>query len=340
MKTWEDIESHATENGFIPDEFYREYAKKFRVCPEQKKEVADSETLIWDIYLSATRKGNSQQNLYSEMYRYEWYEGRNRTGFWGNIEDAIRSLAPDETPRISIFSAGSGRDLLKVGLAAGVWSSSAPPHIKGTYKEIDMDYFHLQKPGARMIVTEYGEGNFREMEKTVKRLLAKNLISPDMVSLSRWDFREKAPVVTESQDILVFSLTGNYARLDEQPLILREIARCVKPGGFMIASTLSPAFDFFRAKKILYRLKLFLRTPLGWPIALEFMKWQVHWVKMAGTMIKDGFWTNVSAETWADFLKPSGMKKIAIYDGPCNLVPVEVLVTQKTQLTTLFDVCT
>ncbi|MBU1168459.1 MAG: class I SAM-dependent methyltransferase [Proteobacteria bacterium] len=332
MITWEDLESHATENGFIPQELYREHARHFRVCPMQPKEVEDAEAEIWDIYLSTMRKGKKQRNLYSEMFRYEWYEGRKRTGFWGNIEEAVGAYCNHKAPRISVFSAGSGRDLLKVGLAAGVWSSKAPSKIKGTYKEIDPTYFQLQKPDARIIVTEFGEGNYNEMKRTITELRENNLIVPGMVYLSRWNFREKAPVASESQDMVVFSLTGNYAHIDEQPLILQEIARCVKQGGYMISSTLSTAFDFLKARGLVYRLKFFLKTPLGWPVALDFMTWQLQWAKMAGTMNKKGLWATGSAEIWADFLKPASMKKIMIYDSPCNLVPVEVLVAQKEKM--------
>ena len=327
--SWGEIEKQANENGLIPFDIYTKYAGRFRVCPALDKRIEDAENIIWQIYLSASREKNGQHNLYTEMFRYEWYEGRKRTGFWGNIEDAVKRLNVSDAPKISIFSAGSGRDLLKVGFAAGVWTSHAPAHIRGTYKEIDMKYFQLAKPQARIIVTEYGEGNFREMEKTVAELLEKKRINPGMVFLARWNFREQAPVATESQDVVVFSLTGNYAGIEEQPLILREIARCVKKNGYMISSTLSSAFDFLKARGLVYRVKFFLKTPLGWPIALDFMKWQLHWAKMAGDMNRMGFWANVPASTWAEFLQPSGMKTIRIYDAPCSLVPVEVLVSRK-----------
>jgi hypothetical protein len=330
MMSWEEIEDQATENGFIPNDIYLKNASGFRVCPPIEEKISRQEAAIWDVYLNASRKKGEGTNLYSEMFRYEWYEGRKRTGFWGNIEHAVRDISCGESPRLCIFSAGSGRDLLKVGLAAGIWTSTAPDKIKGTYKEINMDYFRLAKPDARIIVTEYGEGNFRAMERTVANLLDWKLLTPGMVFLSRWNFREKAPVVSGSQDIVVFSLTGNYAGIDEQPLILREIARCVKKDGYMIASTLSSAFDFLKARGLFYRLKFFLKTPLGWPVALEFMKWQMNWAKLAGDMNKNGFWATVSARIWAEFLEPAGMEKIRIYDAPCDLVPVEVLVTKKT----------
>jgi SAM-dependent methyltransferase len=329
MITWEDIESCATENGFIPARVYDKHIRKFRVCPCQPKEISDAEAEIWNIYLAARARRNGTSNLYSEMFRYEWYEGRKRRGFWGNIEHAIKTWAKYDAPRICVFSAGSGRDLLKVGLAAGIWSASPPRGFKGTYQEINMKYFHLEKPDARIIVTEFGEGNYREVEKTVNLLLKRNLITKDMIYLSRWDFREKAPVTTESQDAVVFSLSGNYAGIDEQPLILGEIARCIRKDGFLITSTLSPEFDFIKAKRLAYRLQFFLKTPLGWPIALDFMRWQVRWAKMAGTMNRRGIWANASADQWAGFLEPAGMIKIATYPAPCHLVPVEVLVAQK-----------
>lgn len=334
MVSFKEMESNATDYGFIPNEIYDLHAARFRVCPKQDKDIEDAQNDIWEKYLKATRWGKRGENLYNDMFRYEWYEGRKRTGFWGHIEDAIRTHAKGDAPRISVLSAGSGRDLLKVGLAAGVWSSCAPEKIKGTYREIDMDYFRLEKPGARFIVTEFGEGNLNVMKKTVSELMDRKLINADMIGLSRWDFREKAPVVTDSQDLIVFSLTGFYSGEQEQPLILKEIARCVKPRGFLIASTLSPTFDFIKAKGLGYRLKFILKTPLGWPIGLAFMRWQVNWAKMAGAMNRRGIWANTSALTWAEWLKPEHMKTVRIYDPPCDLVPVEVLVMQKKRHTT------
>ncbi len=329
MLSWSDMEAHATENGLIPDTVYTENADRFRVCPPPDRERAETENEIWRTYLSATRKKTPDRNLYTEMYRYEWYEGRKRKGFWGNIEDAVKTIRSMDNPRICIFSAGSGRDLLKVGLAAGVFRSSAPPSVRGTYREIHMDHFTLAKPGARFILTEYGEANYREIEKILAELERRGLILPGMVTLIRWDFRVKAPVASETQDAVIFSLTGNYAHRDEQPLILQEIARCVKKGGLMIASTLSSSFDFLKAGSLAYRLHFFLKTPLGWPIAPTFMKWQVNWARMAGKMNRLGFWANMSAETWARFIQPVGMETVRIYDGPCRLVPVEVLVARK-----------
>ena len=329
MLSWNDMEKHATDNGFIPHPVYTANADRFRVCPLPDKARTDKENEIWRIYLTATRKKNGGRNLYTEMFRYEWYEGRKRTGFWGNIEDAVKTIRSIDNPRICIFSGGSGRDLLKVGLAAGVFSSTAPPAVRGTYREINMDYFRLSKPGARFILTEYGEGNYLEIQKTLEELERRRLILPGMVDLARWDFRVKAPVASETQDAVIFSLTGNYAHSDEQPLILQEIARCVKKDGFMIASTLSSTFDFLKAGSLAYRLHFFLKTPLGWPIAPTFMKWQVNWARMAGKMNRLGFWANMSAETWARFIQPAGMETVRIYDGPCRLVPVEVLVARK-----------
>lgn len=327
--SWKEMESHATDYGFIPNGIYDGNAARFRVCPEQPKEIEDAQNAVWEIYLKATRRGKRDENLYNEMYRYEWYEGRKRTGFWGQIEDAVRCHITGYAPRICVFSAGSGRDLLKVGLAAGIWSSAAPEKLKGSYLEINMDYFRLEKPGARIIVTEYGEGNLNVMKKTVAELIERKLLTPEMVGLSRWDFRQQAPVVTESQDLIVFSITGNYAAEHEQPLILKEIARCVKPGGFLVAATVSPDLDFIKAKSLRYRLKFIMKTPLGWPIGLTFMRWQVNWAKMAGAMNRKGIWANQPALTWADWLKQEQMKTVRIYDAPCNLVPVEVLVMQK-----------
>ncbi|MCX5849246.1 MAG: class I SAM-dependent methyltransferase [Deltaproteobacteria bacterium] len=328
MSTWRDIERHATENGFIPKDIYSENAKLFRVCPLPDEKRAEAENEIWRVYLSAAKKKKGGRNLYTEMFRYEWYEGRKRTGFWGNIEDAVKAIKHLENPRICIFSAGSGRDLLKVGLAAGVFTSSAPHGIRGTYREIHLDYLRLAKPGARFITTEFSDGNYKEMENSIADLEKKRLILPGMVDLARWDFRVKAPVASDTQDVVVFSLTGNYAHADEQPLILREIARCVKKEGLMITSTISSSFDFIKSKRPLYRLNFIIKTPLGWPMGLTFMKWQVNWAKMAGNMNRLGFWANTSAETWARHLEPAGMETVRIYD-PCRLVPVEVLVSRK-----------
>lgn len=329
MNSWSDVESNANENGFIPDDLYYKYVKQFPVCPSQDRTVSKAESEIWEAYLSATQKKNKNKNLYSEMYRYEWYEGRKRTGFWGNIEDAIRNAVTTLNPKITIFSAGSGRDLLKVGISAGIWKTTCPDRYRGTHKEVDIKYFRLVKPDARIIVTEYDAGNYIELTKTIDALKKNNCLSDDMISVSKWNFREKTPVAKETQDIVVFSLTGNYATINEQPLILREIARCIRPGGHFVGSTLSEKFDFNKAGNLLNKIKFVATTPLGWPIAVDFLKWQVQWGKMAGKMNKLGYWANVSAETWGDFLKPVGMKTVRIYDGPSSLVPVEVLVTVK-----------
>lgn len=327
MKNWNEIEKHAERNGFIPQSVYLENASNFKTCKPQSPEIAQQETDIWGKYLSATGKGS--KNLYSEMYRYEWYEGRKRNGFWGNIENAIKKNKLGDAPNITIFSAGSGRDLLKVCLAAGVWGSTAPKKIKGTYKEINSKYFTLQKPNAKIIVTEYDDGNYSELTETVNHLKNCGLLTDSMIYMSRWNFREKIPVANETQDIVVFSLTGNYATKEEQPLILQEIARCIKKGGYFIGSTLSSDFDFNKARSITNKLKLIVSTPLGWPIFVDFLKWQAQWGKMAGKMNKMGYWANISAKTWAEYLLPAGMKIVRIYSGTCKIVPVEVLVTQK-----------
>lgn len=103
MLSWSDMEAHATDNGFIPCPVYTENAGRFRVCPPPDRERAETESEIWRTYLSATRKKTPDRNLYTEMYRYEWYEGRKRKGFWGNIEDAVKSIRSLENPRICIF---------------------------------------------------------------------------------------------------------------------------------------------------------------------------------------------------------------------------------------------
>lgn len=71
MKTWEDIEKHRDENGFIPEKIYTENAPDFRVCPERDPGVRDLETQAWAKYLSSTRKKDNSRNMYGEMYRYE-----------------------------------------------------------------------------------------------------------------------------------------------------------------------------------------------------------------------------------------------------------------------------
>jgi SAM-dependent methyltransferase len=150
-----------------------------------------------------------------------------------------------------------------------------------------------------------------------------------MSAVRKWDFRQTAPLATGTQDIIVFPLTGNYATIEEQPLILREIARCVKNGGYLIASAMTDEFDFNKARSPLGRLRLALNTPLGLPVVLDFAPWQSRWAKLAGEMNKRGYWKNVSAAKWMEFLKPAGMEEVKIYPGPSKLLPVEVLVARK-----------
>lgn len=329
MDTWKDVEALADENGVIPESVYVEHASKFRTCPPQDPETARMEAEIWADYLSARKKGSEDSFRYEDLYRFEWYEGRRRRGFWGNMEDAIRRLDLGPAPRITIFSSGSGRDLLKVGLAAGVWESTAPDGVRGTHKEISADYFRLAKPEARFLVTEFEEHNLLGLTNIVKRLWDRGLLTEEMIAIRRWDFRESAPVATGTQDLAVFSLTGNYATLEEQPLILREIARCVKEGGHMVASTISDTFDFNRIGKPWNVVRIMLATPLAWPILLEFIPWQRRWGKMAGMMGEKGLWKNLPAKQWAEFVRPAGMVETRIYPGPSDLVPVEVLVAKK-----------
>ncbi len=42
-----------------------------------------------------------------------------------------------------------------------------------------------------------------------------------------------------------------------------------------------------------------------------------------------GYWKNVPAQQWAEFLEPFGMQKEKIYPAPSKIVPVEVLVAKK-----------
>jgi len=88
-------------------------------------------------------------------------------------------------------------------------------------------------------------------------------------------------------------------------------------------------FDFNKARSPLGKLRLILTTPLAWPVALDFIPWQARWGKMAGEMNVRGYWKNVSAARWMEFLKPAGMEEVKIYPGPSSLLPVEVLVARK-----------
>jgi len=318
----------ADENGWIPESFYESYLSSSRICPEQTPRAVKAEAKVWEEYLSATRKRNGKRLMYSELYRYEFYEGQKRKGFWGNIEDAILNINLGESPKITIFSAGVGRDLLKVGLASGIWRSSAPQNVKGTYKEISPDYFSLVKPGARIMVTEYERHVLGALKDTVDQLLRKGLLREEMITSRKWDFRYRSPLASGTQDLVVFALVGNYAKLEEQPLILKEIARCVAKGGYLIVATMLPELDFSSAHQGLRKIKIILSSPLMWPILSEFVPWQVQWGKMAGEMNKAGYWQNISASEWAKFLG-SGMKSIKIYPAPSSLLPVEVLVAQK-----------
>ncbi len=330
MKSWQEIEQQADKNGFIPEAVYSDHCAAFPVCPPQDPEARRMEAHVWGTYLSSTRRRDKSHLMYQEMYRYEWYEGRKRTGFWGNIEKGIRLVEPGPAPVISILSAGSGRDIIKVGLAAGVFESTAPDKIRGTHKEIDRKYLCLAKPKARFMLTEFDENNLAALNRTVQSLIETGALTPEMVSIRKWDFRLAAPLATGSQDLIVFSLTGNYATLAEQPLILREIARCVRPGGHLVAATMTDKIDFHKARSLLSRIRLYLTTPLGLPVVLDFAPWQIRWAKMAGEMHDRGFWKNVSADAWMEFLKPAGMEEVTIYPGACRFLPVEVLVAKKT----------
>jgi SAM-dependent methyltransferase len=328
MESWKEVEDFSDEYGFIPEHVYNAHVERFQVCPSKTKEEKAVIDGIWAKYLSSTRLNNGNRSMYEEMFRYEWYEGRNRTGFWGNIETAVRRLSLGTAPVITIYSAGSGRDLLKVGLAAGIWGSNSPEHIRGTYKEIDIRYFTLKKPGARIMLTEYDDGNMAALKRTVGRLLGYGLLTREMVSVRRWDFRRPSPVAAQTQDLAVFSLTGNYATLEEQALILGEIARSLKQGGHLVASTMTEAFGF-NTNSLWNKAMMVFSAPLTWPVALEFYLWQNRWSKMASEMAERGMWRNADAKVWSRFLEPHGMQEIAIYPAPDRTVPVEVLVSQK-----------
>ncbi len=328
-KSWQEIEALADENGFIPASVYNDNAGAFPVCPPQNPEARQQEEHIWRTYLSTSRRRDKNHKMYQEIFRYEWYEGRKRSGFWGNIENGLKLVAPGRAPVITILSAGSGRDLIKVGLAAGVFESMAPNRIKGTYKEIDKKYMRLAKPDARIMVTEFDDNNLSCLEQTVTDLIACGALIKGMISIRKWNFRLMAPLASGSQDIIVFSLTGNYATIEEQPLILREIARCIKPGGHLVTSTMTDKISFKKAHGILSKIRLYLTTPLGLPVVLDFAPWQIRWAKMAAQMHDKGYWKNVAADVWMDFLKPAGMEEVMIYPGPCPHLPTEVLVAKK-----------
>lgn len=329
MKNWQEVEALADENGFIPEAIYNEHAGSFPVCPPQHPEVRRIESEVWRKYLSATRRRDKKSRMYQELFRYEWYEGRKRRGFWGNIEKALQLVDPGDAPTISILSAGSGRDLIKVGLASGIFASTAPERIRGTYREVGIKYLRLAKPEARIMVTEFDDNNLSALRHTVASLVESGALTREMTAIRKWDFRQTAPLVTGTQDIIVFSLTGNYATIEEQPLILREIARCVKPGGHLVTSTMTDKIDFHKARSHLGKLRLALTTPLGWMVALDFIPWQIRWAKMAGKMHDKGYWRNVSAAMWMKFLQPAGMEEVKIYPGPSDFLPVEVLVARK-----------
>ena len=69
---------------------------------------------------------------------------------------------------------------------------------------------------------------------------------------------------------------------------------------------------------------------LGVPVALDFIPWQIRWSRMAREMNDRGYWENVSAFRWMEFLKPAGMEEVKIYPAPSKIVPVEVLLARKT----------
>lgn len=329
LTTWKEIESTGDKNGWIRESIYKDKILDFRICPVQDPAAAEAEARVWKEYLSATRKNNTHRLMYHELYRYEFYEGRKRTGFWGNIEDAIRKMPLGESPKITIFSAGTGRELIKIGLAAGIWESTAPLKIRGTHKEVSPEYLRLVNPKVRIMITEYESHILKALVDTVKELLQRGLLLKEMVTVRRWNFRYRAPLATASQDLVVFALVGNYAKFEEQPLILTEVSRCVKKGSYLVASTMLPELDFSKARRGLKKIRLIFTNPLAWPILKDFLPWQVEWAKMAGEMNKAGYWQNVPAKVWMEFLEKVGMGKVKIYPAPSSVLPVEVLVVRK-----------
>jgi len=326
-ESWQAIEATADENGFIPESVYTQHAHRFPTCPPPDPRRKKQEQEAWEAYLS-TRRRRKKSLMYSELYRYEWYEGRKRKGFWHNIETALARLKTGPAPVISVLSAGTGRDLIKVGLAAGIFKSIAPARFRNTHREIAVGHMRLAKPDARIMVTEFDPNNLAVLKDTVAYLIRTGALTEEMIAVRRWDFRQVSPLATDSQDIIVFSLTGNYATIEEQPLILREIVRCIKPGGYLIAATMDEGMNFQKSVRG-EKLKVILESPLLLPIGLDFIPWQIRWGKMAGEMFSRGYWKNVPAATWMEFLQPAGMEQVAIYPGPSKLLPVEVLVTRK-----------
>jgi hypothetical protein len=55
----------------------------------------------------------------------------------------------------------------------------------------------------------------------------------------------------------------------------------------------------------------------------------MRWAKMAIRPYEKGYWVNVPARLWADFLRPTDMEEVKIYPGVVKLMPVEVLVMKK-----------
>jgi hypothetical protein len=88
-------------------------------------------------------------------------------------------------------------------------------------------------------------------------------------------------------------------------------------------------FDFSRNRRPWNVLRFVLTNPLGWPILSEFAPWQIRWAKMAIRLYEKGYWVNVPARLWADFLRPADMEEVRIYPGVIKLMPVEVLVMKK-----------
>ena len=182
---WRDVQSVANKAGWIAEDVYDRFSSgpEARVCAETT-EAFYAELAAWEEYLSAIGKRNGKQ-MYQELYRYQWYEGWGRRGFWGNIEDAIKNVSLGEAPKIAILSAGVGRDIVKVGLSAGIWKSSAPKGIRGTYKEISdfQKYFSLAKPNARIIVTEYNGHNLKSLKEMVSQMIKAGLLTEEMITV-------------------------------------------------------------------------------------------------------------------------------------------------------------
>ncbi len=97
---------------------------------------------------------------------------------------------------------------------------------------------HRRRPVSRKELKILDSGFRRNDNKRpfkLAQLIEKGLLKKEMVSIRKWNFRRPSPVACRTQDFTVFSLTGNYATMEEQPFILHEIVKYIKDGGYFIA---------------------------------------------------------------------------------------------------------